>query len=153
MISHIGCVDGVASGVSWSLFRYGAHVSEQSRTAKIKILHALMAELYLSTACAAGDHLSCRLVDKYRALVCCCTGCDHEGRSPSSKVLTGPLLHPIDDDSEKRPGYIYRGGLGRRDDLVRMATAVLLDAREDDPCGKLWKITDRIALWFAPRIG
>lgn len=112
-----------------------------------------MEEVYLSTACASGNHLECRLVDKFRGLVCCCTTCDHEGRTPKNQLLTGPLLHHAETIGEQRPGYIYRGTVGRRVDLVRLATALLLRAREEPQGAVLFEIADQIALLFAPRLG
>jgi hypothetical protein len=123
------------------------------RASKIKILKGLMDELYLSTACAAGNHLECRLVDKFRGLVCCCPDCDHEGRSPKKQLLTGPLLHSANTIAEQRSGYIYRGGLGRRVDLLRLATRVMLDARKEPRAPVLFEIADQIALLYAPRLG
>lgn len=112
-----------------------------------------MDELYLSTACAADSHLECRLVDKYRGLVCCCQACDHEGRTPKNQLLTGPLLHPAETIAEQRSGYVYRGGVGRRVDLLRVATQVLLEARREPRAPVLFDIADRIALLYAPRLG
>lgn len=111
-----------------------------------------MQELYLSTACARGDHVNCRQVDKYGALVCCCE-CGH-GAPPGPKVqLTGPLLHPVDRPEEQLAGYIYREGMGRRVDLVALATRVVLTVRADPPERKVLDVADMIALFFAPRFG
>lgn len=128
-------------------------MTDEERIAKIKILRQLMGELYLSTACAAGEHLECRLVDKFRSLVCCCPDCDHEGRSAKKRLLTGPLLHSVETIAEQRPGYVYRGGVGRRIDLLRLGTRVMLDARREPQGPVLFDIADRIALFFAPRLG
>ncbi len=150
--SYRGELTGVYGRVG-VLLSYGSGVDESERNAEIQRLYELMQRLYLSTACAGGNHLECRLVDKYRGLVCCCPDCGHEGPRLRNVLFTGPLLHPADTFAEQRPGYIYREGLGRRVDLVRLATDVILRARNEPQGPVLFEITDRIALLFAPRFG
>lgn len=128
-------------------------VTVTQREFEIGLLQHLQRKIYLSTACAAGDHLKCRLVDKYRSMVCCCPDCGHDQPIGENPLLTGPLLHPVDRAEEQLPGYIYRDGLGRRYDLIKLATDLVLLARADPPERKVLQAADKIALFFAPRFG
>lgn len=132
-------------------------VTQTSRAAKIKILRSLMAELYLSTSCAAGNHMACRFVSEETALVCCCPECAHDWVLPSKRLATGPLLHSAATPEEQLAGYIYRpaagveGVQGVRADLVRLVTEVVLAAREDPAGAVILRGALKCALFFAPR--
>jgi hypothetical protein len=87
-----------------------------------ELLHALMQRLYLSTACAAGDHIHCRQVDKYRSLVCVCTQCEHIPPTTAPEAMAGvPLLHLRERGEDRSPHHVYGKSdpLGVRVDVVR----------------------------------
>ncbi|MFF1693098.1 hypothetical protein ACFVXC_05650 [Streptomyces sp. NPDC058257] len=88
----------------------------------VKLLQALMEVLYLSTACASGQHHQCRGVDKFRSLVCCCTGCGHTSLlGPPPDTAGIPLLHLAEQYDQRDTHHVYEpnGTLGVRADLVR----------------------------------
>lgn len=121
--------------------------------AAAELLRTLMQNLYLSTACAAGDHGRCRLVDKYRGLPCCCTECDHTDLEGSPPAACVPLLHLGED--ERRPEYVYDDqGLGVRGDLVQAMSHVLEDhVHELRRPAMAHQLAVAAALNFAPRSG
>lgn len=94
----------------------------------VELLRGLMEVLYLSTACASGNHSQCRQVDKFRALVCCCPECEHTdlvtGKTTGADV---PLLHLASTEGERRDSHVYAAGeqLGIRQDLLRSLTKTL----------------------------
>lgn len=116
-------------------------------------LRELMQSLYLSTACAAGDHRECRTVDKYKGLPCCCTVCDHTDLNGSPPPASVPLLHYAEGD--RRPGYAYDAwGMGARSDLVAALDHVLEDhVHELSRPSLAQQLAVAAALVFAPRSG
>ncbi|MGW1180175.1 hypothetical protein [Streptomyces drozdowiczii] len=81
----------------------------------VKLLHTLMQSLYLSTACAAGQHHQCHGVDRFRSLICCCIECGH------TRHVGTPLLHHAETAGERDAHHAYEPGgqLGVRTDLVQ----------------------------------
>ncbi|MEW1922230.1 hypothetical protein [Streptomyces sp. NPDC088360] len=94
----------------------------------VELLRGLMDVLYLSTACAAGQHSQCRQVDKFRSLVCCCPECAHTDIATGTPTgADAPLLHLAATKAERRDTHVYAAGeqLGIRQDLHRSITKTL----------------------------
>lgn len=94
----------------------------------IELMQSLMEVLYLSTACAAGQHSQCRQVDKFRSLVCCCPECGHADLVAGKETsVDAPLLHLAVTEAERRDTHVYAAGeqLGVRHDLLRSLTKTL----------------------------
>lgn len=94
----------------------------------VELMQSLMEVLYLSTACAAGQHSQCRQVDKFRSLVCCCPECQHADLAAGTGAgADAPLLHLAATEAEQRSTHVYAAGeqLGIRHDLLRSLTKTL----------------------------
>lgn len=94
----------------------------------VELMRGLMEVLYLSTACASGNHSQCRQVDKFRSLVCCCPECEHTdlvAGTPTGADV--PLLHLAATEAEQRDTHVYGADeqLGVRQDLVRSIAKTL----------------------------
>ncbi|AZM47833.1 hypothetical protein DMB38_20400 [Streptomyces sp. WAC 06738] len=121
----------------------------------VELLRSLMQGLYLSTACAAGDHAKCRQVDKYRGLPCCCLECGHADLDGSPPPVCLPLLH-MAEEGRQEDGYTYLDGqvLGVRTDLYKAISGALeLHVHELRRDRIAYDAAVKAALVFAPRIG
>lgn len=119
-----------------------------------ELLRALMENLYLSTACAAGDHARCRLVDKYRGLPCCCTECEHTDLDGAPPPACTPLWH-LAEEGREEAGYTYAGQyLGVRSDLYELIERVLAGhVHELRRPPIAYEAAVAVALFLAPRSG
>ncbi|MFJ4739104.1 hypothetical protein [Streptomyces sp. NPDC088775] len=123
-----------------------------------ELLRSLMEVLYLSTACASGNHSQCRQVDKFRALVCCCPECGHVDLQASGATSAGtPLLHLAGTNAERLDSHVYADGeaLGVRADLVRALEKTLEETTRRTSGGRRRRIAVQLGiaacLTFAPR--
>ncbi|MFV0135528.1 hypothetical protein ACLGIH_20290 [Streptomyces sp. HMX87] len=118
-------------------------------------LAALSTDLFLSPACAAGEHAECWQVDSFRGRPCCCPDCDHVDLRGAPPPATLPLLH-LADDGHQKPGYTYHKGqgLGVRTDLYRALNRVLeLHVHELRRPYLTYRLAVAAALVYAPRRG
>ncbi|WNI17654.1 hypothetical protein [Actinacidiphila sp. ITFR-21] len=94
----------------------------------VELLRGLMEVLYLSPACASGNHSRCDQVDRFRSLVCCCPECEHADLAAGLPAGADvPLLHLAATEAEQRASHVYAPGeqLGIRQDLHRSLTKTL----------------------------
>ncbi|MEV8399259.1 hypothetical protein [Streptomyces niveus] len=122
------------------------------------LMRQLMEVLYLSTACASGNHRQCRQVDKFRSLVCCCPECQHSDlRAVGPTSASTPLLHLARTPPERLESHIYSHGelLGVRSDLVLALEKTLQESaprvREKDRQQVSVQLGIAACLTFAPR--
>ncbi|MFH9731839.1 hypothetical protein [Streptomyces sp. NPDC017260] len=119
-----------------------------------ELLGSLTQNLYLSTACAAGQHDDCVPVDPYRGLPCCCPLCDHvdlDGAPPPAEMP----LHHLAEEGREKDGYTYQGQfLGVRLDLYERIEQILADHVHELRRPPLtYEVAVAVALFLAPRSG
>lgn len=120
---------------------------------------------YLSTACSAGDHESCRLMNTYTAQSCVCARCHHQPRLLSVEADCGPWLHtknqPLPDGFEVDDFEYHDDFFGVRKELIDEAVAEL---RELGILGRyavppavmrnvVWHVLERVLSTMVPRAG
>jgi hypothetical protein len=122
---------------------------------EVAFLAVLSTDLFLSPACAAGEHEKCWQVDTFTGRPCCCPECDHVDRHGAPPPATLPLLH-LAEEGRCEAGYTYHNGqgLGVRTDLVQaMNRALELHVHELRRPYLAYRLAVAAALVYAPRSG
>lgn len=122
---------------------------------EVAFLVALSTDLFLSPACAAGQHEQCWQVDTFTGRPCCCPDCDHVDLGGAPPPATLPLLH-LAEEGRAEPGYTYykAEGLGVRTDLVDAMNRILeLHVHELRRPYLAYRLAVAAALTYAPRSG
>lgn len=122
---------------------------------EVAFLVALSSDLFLSPACAAGEHEQCWQVDNFTGRPCCCPDCDHVDLEGAPPPVILPLLH-LAEEGRALPGYTYykAEALGVRSDLYEALWRVLeLNVHELRRPHLTYRLAVAAALTYAPRSG